>query len=159
MSWLVASPAELLAAAAVGLAAVIVALGAAVFWSEQRSGRSATSSAGHPTPTTPRPARHAHLNAGELARLAAYRNRARLMAGESLQPAGTWRKVRYAWKEGYAGWVIACLAGSFSMATHFGAYWLIAGGGWPGAIAITLLSTGVMVWACAWVGLGLITGR
>ncbi len=81
------------------------------------------------------------------------------MAGEPLETPGWWRKLRFAWREGYSGWVIASVAGAFSMATHFGAYWLITGGGWPGAIAITLLSTLVMVGACAWIGLGLITSR
>src|SRR5919205_1232619 len=47
-------------------------------------------------------------------------------------------------REGYAGWIIAALVGAFSMATHFGAYWLIAGGGWLGAALVTLCSTVVM---------------
>ena len=67
--------------------------------------------------------------------------------------------LRHAWREGYGGWIIACLAGSFSMATHFGAWWLIAGGGWLGAAVVTLGSTALMVLACAWVGLGLLNGR
>jgi hypothetical protein len=106
-----------------------------------------------------RPARHAHLNAAELARLSAFRSRARMMAGEPLVRPGLRAQLRHAWREGYAGWILACLAGSFSMATHFGAWWLIAGGGWLGAAVVTLGSTALMLWTCAWIGLGLLNGR
>ena len=145
-------------AALAALAAVCVALaglGAAIYAVER--GEAAAPRA-TPAPQG-RPARHAHLSAAELARLNAFRPRARFMAGEPLERASWRRQVKLAWREGYGGWVIACLLGSFSMATHFGAYWLIAGGGWLGAIAVTLGSTAVMVAACAWVGLGLISGR
>ena len=102
------------------------------------------------------PANAGGLSAEELARLNAFRATARYMAGESLEPVTWWRKVRHAWRDGYAGWIVASLVGAFSMATHFGAYWLISGGGWLGAAAVTLLSTAAMVGVCAWIGLGLI---
>lgn len=68
-----------------------------------------------------------------------------------------WRKVQLIWRGGHSGWIIAALVGAFSMATHFGAFWLITGGGWLGATVITVLSTAVMVGACAWVMLGLLS--
>lgn len=97
------------------------------------------------------------LSAEEVARLNAFRATARYMAGESMESVTWWRKVRHAWRDGYAGWIVASLVGAFSMATHFGAYWLISGGGWLGAAAVTVLSTAAMVGVCAWIGLGLIT--
>lgn len=154
-SALLASPAEIVGVALAAVALAVAGLGLAIYKVE---------GAGEPR-TPPSPARpvhapqHRHLSATELTRLAAFRPRARLMAGEPLKPIRWWRKIRLAWKDGYAGWILACLAGAFSMATHFGAFWLIAGGGWPGAIAITLLSTAVMVALCAWIGVGLISGH
>ena len=76
-----------------------------------------------------------------------------------MQTIGSIARLRRLWREGYAGWIIASLAGAFSMATHFGAYWLIAGGGWLGAAAITVGSTVVMVAICFWVVLGLAESR
>jgi hypothetical protein len=96
------------------------------------------------------------LTPAELARLEAFRPRARLMADEPTGIVAWWRKVQLIWHGGHAGWIVACLLGSFSMATHFGAFWLITGGGWPGAIVVTVLSTAAMVACCAWVMLGLI---
>jgi hypothetical protein len=164
-----ATPVEMLAVAVGALALALMVLGAAIHAVERRrplgtsesvggSGRSAVRANGRAI-SPARRSRHAHLSAQELARLSAFRPRARMMAGEPLAPVRWWQRVRLAWREGYAGWIVASLLGSFSMATHFGAYWLIVGGGWPGAIAITLLSTVVMVSACAWIGLGLVSGR
>jgi hypothetical protein len=99
------------------------------------------------------------LSPADLARLDAFRPRARLMADEPVGLVAWWRKLQLIWHEGHMGWVIAALLGSFSMATHFGAYWLITGGGWVGATAITVLSTVAMVGACAWVIVGLIDHR
>jgi hypothetical protein len=96
------------------------------------------------------------LSAADLARLDAFRPRARMMADEPTGIVAWWRKVQLIWHGGHAGWIVACLLGSFSMATHFGAFWLITGGGWPGAIVVTVLSTGAMVACCAWIMLGLI---
>lgn len=98
-----------------------------------------------------------HLSAAERARLNAFRPRARLMAGEPTGLRAWWRKMQLVWRGGHAGWIIATLVGAFSMATHFGAFWLITGGGWLGATVITLLSTAGMVAACAWVMLGLLS--
>lgn len=101
------------------------------------------------------------LTSAEMARLAALRSRARRDAGTSADradpaaPARAWTKVQRMWRTGYAGWIIAAMAGAFSMATHFGAFWLIIGGGWLGAALITLLSTAAMVAACLWIGYGL----
>ncbi len=146
-------------AACAGVGVALVALGMAIHAVERRGAGTVSNRPLTQTSPPARRSRHAYLSAQELARLSSFRPRARMMAGEPLDGAGWWREVRLAWKDGYAGWVIACLLGSFSMATHFGAYWLITGGGWLGAIAITLLSTTLMVAACAWVGLGLISGR
>jgi hypothetical protein len=96
------------------------------------------------------------LSPTELARLDAFRPRARLMADEPTGLVAWWRKVKLIWYGGHAGWIVAALAGSFSMATHFGAFWLITGGGWAGAAAITVLSTIGMVACCAWIMFGLI---
>jgi hypothetical protein len=96
------------------------------------------------------------LSPTELARLDAFRPRARLMADEPTGLVAWWRKVKLIWYGGHAGWIVAALLGSFSMATHFGAFWLITGGGWVGAAAITLLSTFGMVACCAWIMFGLI---
>jgi hypothetical protein len=104
-------------------------------------------------------ARAGDLSPAEAHRLEAFRPRARLMAGEPLGRIGWIARLRRLWREGYAGWIIASLAGAFSMATHFGAYWLIAGGGWLGAALITLGSTLVMVALCFWVVLGLAETR
>jgi hypothetical protein len=110
-------------------------------------------------PIASRPTRHAHLSPSQLARLSAFRARARLMTGEPLRAPGLRGQLQHAWRDGHTGWIIACLAGSFSMATHFGAWWLIAGGGWLGAALVTLGCTGLMLWTCAWIGLGLLNGR
>jgi hypothetical protein len=99
------------------------------------------------------------LSPADLARLDAFRPRARLMADEPVGLVAWWRKLRLIWQEGHMGWVIAALVGSFSMATHFGAFWLITGGGWIGATAITVHSTAAMVGACAWIIVGLIDHR
>jgi hypothetical protein len=99
------------------------------------------------------------LSAEQIARLNAFRAKARFMAGETMESATWWRKIRYAWRDGYAGWIVASLLGAFSMATHFGAYWLILGGTWLGAIMVTLLSTLTLVAVCAWIGLGLVSTR
>ncbi|MDQ3702093.1 MAG: hypothetical protein M3442_14410 [Chloroflexota bacterium] len=98
-----------------------------------------------------------YLSPADLARLDAFRPRARLMAGEPTGMRAWWRKVQLIWRGGHSGWIIAALVGAFSMATHFGAFWLITGGGWLGATVITVLSTAVMVGACAWVMLGLLS--
>jgi hypothetical protein len=144
----------------VGAGAALALLGVAIHLMERRAapaGRAQRlSSAG---PSGPRPARHAHLSYAELARLAAFRARAHLITGEPLVAPGLRAQLRHAWREGYAGWILACLAGAFSMATHFGAWWLISGGGWLGATLVTLGSTAVMLWTCAWIGLGLLNGR
>src|SRR5579883_3295942 len=87
------------------------------------------------------------LTPQELSRLAALRNQMRL-AEERLTPPSWLDRLRFLWREGYSGWIIASLVGAFSMATHFGAFWLIAGGGWLGATLITLGSTVLMVAAC-----------
>lgn len=133
----------------------LVLLGIAIHVSERRTAPPPDAAAREPE----RRARHAHLSYAELARLSAFRSRARMMAGEPLVAPGLRAQLRHAWREGYAGWILACLAGSFSMATHFGAWWLISGGGWLGAIVVTLGSTAVMLWTCAWIGLGLLNGR
>jgi Flp pilus assembly protein TadB len=99
------------------------------------------------------------LTPEEARRLEEFRPRARLMAGEPDHPLGFVARLRRLWREGYAGWIIASGVGAFSMATHFGAYWLIAGGGWLGAIVITVLSTLVMVLICFWLVLGLAESR
>jgi hypothetical protein len=153
-----ATPLEIVAVAAGAVALALVALGVVVHSVEGKApaGAQASPSGARPGPMR---ARHAYLSAQELARLASFRHRARMMAGEPLGQLRWWQQVRVAWKGGYAGWVLACLIGSFSMATHFGAYWLIVGGGWLGAIVITLFSTMVMVAACAWIGLGIAAGR
>ena len=96
------------------------------------------------------------LSPTELARLDAFRPRARLMADEPTGLVAWWRKVKLIWYGGHAGWIVAASLGSFSMATHFGAFWLISGGGWVGAAAITVLSTVGMVACCAWIMFGLI---
>jgi len=96
------------------------------------------------------------LSPTELARLDAFRPRARLMVDEPTGLVAWWRKVKLIWYGGHAGWIVAALAGSFSMATHFGAFWLITGGGWVGAAVITILSTIGMVACCAWIMFGLI---
>lgn len=96
------------------------------------------------------------LTPADLARLDAFRPRARLMADEPTGLVAWWRKVQLIWHGGHAGWIVAALLGSFSMATHFGAFWLITGGGWLGAAVITVLSTIAMVACCAWIMLGLI---
>jgi len=153
-------PVETLTAILAVLAVLIVLLGIAIHALERRAPAVEEHPAGSPAAAlTMRPARHDHLTRQELARLSAYRARARLMVGEPLVAPGWRAEVRHAWREGYAGWVIACLVGSFSMATHFGAWWLISGHGWAGAIVVTLLCTVVMVSTCAWIGLGLIKGR
>lgn len=136
------------------LVALLGALGVAVHLTERAPGDRPRGAA-----PVPRPARHRHLTAGELARLSAISARARLMEGEPLSSPGWRAQVRHAWRNGYSGWILACLAGAFSMGTHFGVWWLAAGGGMLGAAAVTLLSAGVMVLACAWIGLGLLTGR
>lgn len=134
---------------------LLVLLGVLIHVSERRSAPALDSATSAPE----RRARHAHLSYAELARLSAYRSRARMMAGEPLIAPGLRAQLRHAWREGYAGWILACLAGSFSMATHFGAWWLISGGGWLGASVVTLGSTAIMLCACAWIGLGLLNGR
>ena len=96
------------------------------------------------------------LTPAEAARLHAFRARARLMVGEPLETITGLARVRAVMRDGHAGWVWATLIGAFSMATHFGAYWLIAGGGWPGAALVTLLGTAIMVALCLWVLVGLI---
>ena len=150
------SPFEGWAVVGLTLAALLALLGVAVHVAE----RSATHPpVARPEATPSRPARHRHLSAVELARLSAVRSRARLMEQETLSPPGWVAQVRHAWRGGYSGWILACLAGAFSMATHFGVWWLAAGGGMLGAVAVTLLCTVVMVVACAWIGLGLIAGR
>jgi hypothetical protein len=163
LSSLLATPAQTLAAALAAVAVAVIALGVVVVREEQRAApRSPQAQRGRLGGTAgpvDRPSRHAHLSAQELARLSAFRVRARFLTGEPLEPPRWWQRMRLAWRHGYAGWIIAALAGSFSMATHFGAFWLITGGGWPGAIAITLLSTAIMVGLCAWIGLGLVSGQ
>jgi hypothetical protein len=99
------------------------------------------------------------LSPRDLSRLAAFRPRARLMAGEPLGKPGWVAKLQHLWRDGHSGWIIAALVGAFSMATHFGAYWLIAGGGWLGATLVTLGSTVLMTAACFWVLLGLVSPR
>jgi Flp pilus assembly protein TadB len=111
--------------------------------------RAVRSAAAHAGALTPEEAR----------RLEAFRPKARLMADEPTRPVGWSARLRALWREGYAGWIIASLVGAFSMATHFGAYWLIAGGGWLGAGLVTLGSTVVMVAICLWVVLGLAESR
>ncbi len=96
------------------------------------------------------------LTPDEVRRLQAFRTRARMMVDEPLTPLPWHRKLRLLWRDGYSGWILAALVGAFSMATHFGAFWLIAGGGWLGATLITLLSTILMVAACFWVLIGLV---
>lgn len=99
------------------------------------------------------------ITAAEAQRLAPLRARAAYIEHHPTRPRPFWLRVRILWRSGYAGWIAAILIGSFSMATHFGAYWLIAGGGWLGAIGITLLSTGMMVFIGGWIGLGLVDSR
>jgi hypothetical protein len=108
-----------------------------------RAASAAVRSAGALTPT-------------ELVRLRTLRAKAG-DAGGTRQVAGPawWGKLRVLWRRGYAGLIVAVLIGAFSMATHFGAFWLIAGGGWPGAIAVTLLSTLLVVAVCIWIAAGL----
>jgi hypothetical protein len=108
--------------------------------------RAAVSAQTRPTTRTLTPA--------EAVRLGALRPRH--IVAERYGRVTTWGKLRLLWSQGYAGAMVAVLVGAFSMATHFGAYWLIAGGGWPGAIAITVLSTVLVVAACIWIGLGLL---
>lgn len=101
-------------------------------------------------------ARDGRLTPAEAARLAAFRARARTMVGEPLETITGLARVRALMRDGHSGWVWATLIGAFSMATHFGAYWLIAGGGWLGAALITMLGTAIMVALCLWVLLGLV---
>ena len=145
---------EIVALAAIALTALLVVLGVAVHVAERAPGPTEGTSV-----QVPRPTRHRHLTVSDLSRLSAFRSRAQLMEGEPLQAPGWTRQLRRAWRTGYSGWILACLAGAFSMGTHFGVWWLAAGGGWPGAVAVTLVSTAVMVSACAWIGLGLLAGR
>jgi hypothetical protein len=151
-----ASPFESLALPVTALVVLLIALGVVVHMSERAPGRppAASAEAQHT-----RPARHEHLSAAELARLSAIRSRAQLMEEAPLNPPGWPAQLRHAWRNGYSGWILACLAGAFSMATHFGVWWLAAGGGMAGAVAVTLVCTVLMVAACAWIGLGLIAGR
>ena len=149
------SPFESLALPAVALVALLIALGVVVHLAE-RTPRGQPPGAAEPRPV--RPAQHQHLSAAELARLSAVRSRARLMEEAPLDSPGWWAQLRHAWRGGYSGWILACLAGAFSMATHFGVWWLAAGGDILGAVAVTLVCTAVMVTACAWIGLGLIAG-
>ena len=149
------SPFESLALPAVALVGLLIALGVVVHVSERGTRDPARSG----PIGAPRPARHRYLSAPELARLSAIRSRARLMEEAPLSSPGWWAQLRHAWRGGYSGWILACLAGAFSMATHFGVWWLAAGGGMLGAVAVTLVCTALMVTACAWIGLGLIAGR
>jgi hypothetical protein len=152
-----ATPVEIVAVAVGAVALALVALGVAIHTVEGKASAGAAP-ARSATGAVQARTRHAHLTAQELNRLAAFRHRARMMAGEPLGQLRWWQQVRVAWRGGYAGWILACLIGSFSMATHFGAYWLIVGGGWLGAVVITLFSTVVMVATCAWIGLGIASG-
>jgi hypothetical protein len=147
--------------AVLALVALLGVLGVAVHVAERSPQRAGGGSSVRPPapPSARRPAQHRHLSAGDLSRLSAFRARARLLEGEPLHAPGWAAQLRRAWRQGYSGWIVACLAGAFSMATHFGVWWLAAGGGWPGAVLITFVSTAVMVSACAWIGLGLIAGR
>ena len=99
------------------------------------------------------------LSTQDLARLTAFRPRARLMAGEPLGRPEWLAKLRLMWREGHAGWIVATMVGAFSMATHFGAYWLIAGGGWLGAAVVTVASTILMTAVGFWILLGLLGAR
>ena len=159
----VASPFESLALPAVALVTLLIALGVAVHLAERGPGQPPPASAGPESGAEQargvRPARHEHLSAAELARLSAIRSRARLMEEAPLTTPSWLAQLRHAWRGGYSGWILACLAGAFSMATHFGVWWLAAGGGMAGAVVVTLLCTALMVLACAWIGLGLIAGR
>jgi hypothetical protein len=142
------------------LAALAVALSKIEFGQEARSRRQAqramaTARARRQAPTASRGS--GELSPADLARLDVFRPRARLMAGEPTGLPGWWRKLQLIWRDGHAGWIIASLVGAFSMATHFGAFWLIAGGGWLGATVITILSTLVMVAACLWILMGLLS--
>ena len=138
------------------LVVLLSTLGVLVHVAERAPGRAAQSRA---PDREPRPVRDRHLTALDVARLTAFRARARVLEGEPLRGQGWIGGLRRAWRRGYSGWILACLAGAFSMATHFGVWWLAAGGGWTGAVLVTLLSTALMVSACAWIGLGLIAGR
>ncbi|MGH2354379.1 MAG: hypothetical protein ACRDI2_03400 [Chloroflexota bacterium] len=157
------TPATLLQAAAI-LGLLLAGLAIALFKLElgktarrRRRLRQALAAAEHARRTAAQNAAEpGKLSPADLARLDAFRPRARLMAGEPTEPITWWTKVRLVWRGGYAGWIIAALVGAFSMATHFGAFWLIAGGGWLGAAVITILSTAVMVAACLWILLGLV---
>ena len=95
------------------------------------------------------------LSATEVAQLRALR--ARVVLEQPLEHLNWCGKIRVLWRRGYAGLIVAVLVGAFSMATHFGAYWLIAGGGWLGAIVVTVLSTAFVVAACVWIFLGLVS--
>lgn len=99
------------------------------------------------------------LTPHDLARLTRFRPRARLMRGEPLEQPAWVAKLRLLWRDGYAGWIVAALAGAFSMATHFGMLWLVTGGGWTGAVVVTVASTAAMVAVCIWLLLGLIPSR
>ena len=159
-----ATPVEtLLAASAIftlALAALVVALAKTEFGKAARRRRRLRQALARSQRTRALAAAAARgaggLTPEELARLEALRARAGLLADEPLGRPSWWRTLRSLWREGYAGWIIAALGGAFSMATHFGAFWLIAGGGWLGAILITLLATALMVAACVWIGLGLL---
>jgi hypothetical protein len=105
------------------------------------------------------PAGAGGLTPADLARLARFRPRARMMRGEPLEQPAWFGKLRLLWRDGYSGWIVASLAGAFSMATHFGLLWLVSGGGWAGAAVVTLASTAVMVTVCVWLLLGLNPSR
>ena len=156
---LTGSPTETVLLAAIALAALLCALGVAVHVTERAPKAPGGARGGEAATAGRRPIQHRHLNALELARLSAFRTRARLMEGEPLRAPGWAGQLRHAWRQGYSGWIVACLAGAFSMATHFGVWWLAAGGDWPGAVVVTVLATLLMISACAWIGLGLISGR
>ncbi|MBI3972813.1 MAG: hypothetical protein HY332_16170 [Chloroflexi bacterium] len=106
------------------------------------------------------PERIGVLPENELARLATFREYFDVdePKGNTVTsvPSGWLGRVRFLWRRGYRGWLLASLIGAFSMATHFGAFWLIADGGWLGAAVVTLGSTVLMVAVCFWILEGLV---
>ena len=159
---LAATPWHTLVVAGAFVALALVALGfALVRWElgqaarRRRRLRTALAQAERTRAAERSPVQPGRLTPEEARRLEAFRPRARLMAGEPTGPLGTAVRLRALWREGYSGWIIASFVGAFSMATHFGAYWLIAGGGWLGAALVTIGSTLVMVAVCLWVVMGL----
>lgn len=86
----------------------------------------------------------------DVRRLTAFRRRAIDLHGEPVGPltlGQRWGQLR---RRGLVPWTVASGVGAFSMATHFTVLWFAVGGGWLGAVLITLGSTFIMTAICVW---------